>query len=327
MISLPAVAVLVIANAAATRVGRDDRRTRVVVVEAPRFEGEIGKPDRDALMLALRRGLESHAYSLFPKSPGCRSRSCDEALVRQRASGHRIELHLRGASRSYELELRAFSPGATTEPFATAAGRCDICGITELEQLVVSKAHALRQRLATRELAPAIVSVSSTPSGSTVWIDGKRVGTTPFVGEVKPGAHELRVARAGYFSAHTGMTASRGVAERKHTALEPMPRHRAREVIGATGLAVGLAALAGGVTMLALDGTEIGRRCGDGARDVDGDCPYVHRTMAGGIALTATGAVLAATGVALLVVEGRRPRNVALRTQLSPQRIGLTLSF
>lgn len=297
-----------------------------VVVEAVAIDAEIGTADREALMAAVRRGLASTSYTLVPDDPDCRTRGCRESVAYKRRIAHRVELEIRADARSYDVTLRARRAGAA-EPFATTTGRCDICGHAELEQLVASKADALRRRLSIQELAPAIISVSSTPVGATVWIDGRKVGTTPFESEVKPGPHEVEVERAGHFGRLTRMTASRGVAERHHFTLAPMPKRRAPKAIGATSLVLGIASLAGGITMLALDGREIDRRCGPDARDVDGDCQWVHRTQKGGIAFTVVGTALAATGLTLLVLESRRPRPSELRAMVSPRQISLSLSF
>lgn len=297
-----------------------------VVVEPPMIDEEISANDRELLTRAVHRGLASTSYTLVPDDSDCRTRGCRESIAYKRGIAHRVDLEVRADARSYDVVLRARRAGAA-QPFATATGRCDICGITELEQLVAAKADALRRRLATQELAPAIVAVTSAPEGATVWIDGRKVGTTPFEGEVKPGPHEVEVEKSRHFGRLTRMTASRGVAERHHFTLAPMPERRAPVAIAATSLALGLGALAGGITMLALDGREIDRRCGPDSRDADGDCQWVHRTRGGGIAATVVGVALASTGITFLVLERRRPRPSELRAMVSPRQIALSLSF
>jgi uncharacterized membrane protein len=42
------------------------------------------------------------------------------------------------------------------------------------------------------------VKVDSQPSGATVIMDGKTLGKTPVLAEVKPGAHRLEIKRKGY---------------------------------------------------------------------------------------------------------------------------------
>jgi hypothetical protein len=89
---------------------------------------------------------------------------------------------------------------------------------------------------------------------------------------------------------------------------------------GYTGIALGSAGLVAGSTLIALHGREHRSRCNDAGPsdiDADGDCRFVHRTRGGGIALVVGGAVAAASGIALLVIDSR-----VRRTELS-LRVGL----
>jgi hypothetical protein len=134
--------------------------------------------------------------------------------------------------------------------------------------------------------------------------------------------------RDGFFAETKRVTAARGVRERFHTSLSPVPRHSSRRIVGWSAVGIGLASLAGGATMLALDGREHARRCReDGQRDADGDCRYVHKTLGGGIALTVAGATLTATGVTLLLVDRKRHKTYPLRASVSPRRVALSFKF
>ncbi|MBC8069651.1 MAG: PEGA domain-containing protein [Deltaproteobacteria bacterium] len=297
-----------------------------VLIEPAGIEGELPEPDRIAVLRALRRGIASPGYAVLADPASCTTRACEDALAQQRKGAHRVELHVVAGSRTFEIELRAYRPDQR-DPYATAVGRCDICGIAELEQLVLSKADALRQRLASDEPRPATILVTSEPSGAQVLIDGKAVGVTPYEGEVVPGAHQVELARKGYFGEHERVDATRGVRERVHASLDALPRTGRRTIAGGITLGIGLAALAGGITMLALDGREIASRCDASQRDLDGDCRWIHRTMAGGIIMTIAGSALATTGATLLIVDRRNSKRYALRTTVGPQRIALTLSF
>src|SRR5687768_14048589 len=190
---LPAVAIALLPQvvAAAVPAPRPAEPTDMrVVIEPAEIEGELPEPDRLAVLNALRRGIASPGYAVLADPTTCTSRECEDTLARQREGAHRVELHLVAGSRTYEIELRAYRP-EQRDPYATAVGRCDICGIAELEQLVLSKADALRQRLANDEPRPATILVTSEPTGAQVLIDGKAVGVTPYEGEVAPGVHQV----------------------------------------------------------------------------------------------------------------------------------------
>jgi formylglycine-generating enzyme required for sulfatase activity len=53
---------------------------------------------------------------------------------------------------------------------------------------------------------PGKVLITSTPAGAEVSIDGKKVGVTPYSGEVSAGAHKVRVWKEGYQSAEESIT-------------------------------------------------------------------------------------------------------------------------
>jgi tetratricopeptide (TPR) repeat protein len=63
---------------------------------------------------------------------------------------------------------------------------------------VEKRIQALEQRLAKKGLGE--ISVSSTPSGADVLVDGQRVGKTPWAGKVKPGSHTITLTLAGHDS-------------------------------------------------------------------------------------------------------------------------------
>lgn len=252
-----------------------DAPTTRVFVERTHVEGDLPAPDRAVVDAALRRGLASPESTVLPDAEQCTTRACRNDLAHDRESAHRVELRLLAGSRTYDIELRAYRPGAS-EPYATTTGRCDICGLAELEHLVLARADALRQRLAPDQTAARSNTTTTAPA-------------TPRDVETKP----------------------------------------ARRILGGAAIGIGLAAFAGGIALLAIDGREIAARCRDtDQRDLDGDCRWVHRTMAGGIAMAVTGVALTSTGATLLIIDRRhRDPRYAVSTTVSPQRLSLAISF
>jgi tetratricopeptide (TPR) repeat protein len=61
---------------------------------------------------------------------------------------------------------------------------------------VEKRIQALEERMAQRGLAD--VSVSSTPPGARVSVDGRRLGVTPWSGKLKPGAHAITLTLQGH---------------------------------------------------------------------------------------------------------------------------------
>lgn len=71
---------------------------------------------------------------------------------------------------------------------------------------VGERVSELEQRLA--ETGVQQVTLRSTPSGATVSIDGREVGTTPWTGELTPGVHAADLRLAGYESSQLKFTLS-----------------------------------------------------------------------------------------------------------------------
>jgi hypothetical protein len=305
-----------------------------VAIEAPTFEGDLAPGDRARLLETLRDGLASDSYELVePPAPArkgdgaCNSDDCRRRRWRELDATHVIETRLSARARDYVLGMRLYSI-ERGELIASTEARCDICGLAEVRELVISKAGALRMRLSALDAAPATVLVTSTPVGSMVRLDGRRVGVTPFVGEVDPGRHVVAVSNNGFFPRTGEITATRGVRERVHFGLDRRPRPRVLESVGWASLGTGLVSLGGGVGLLAIDGHDHDRKCRDpGARDLDGDCRYVHRTFAGGLALTIAGATLSTAGITMVMIDRRRRRAYPVTASIGPRRVTLSVKF
>jgi tetratricopeptide (TPR) repeat protein len=65
---------------------------------------------------------------------------------------------------------------------------------------VEKRIGALEERQAQKGLTD--VSVSSTPAGAEVLVDGRRVGKTPWAGKAKPGSHSVTLTLAGHGTVH-----------------------------------------------------------------------------------------------------------------------------
>lgn len=75
--------------------------------------------------------------------------------------------------------------------------------------IVAAAAYALRGGFLGRSDAPtgetlgpstatATIDIDSKPTNAEVWIDGDRIGLTPFDGKVEPGFHHLKIVQQGY---------------------------------------------------------------------------------------------------------------------------------
>jgi TonB family protein len=92
--------------------------------------------------------------------------------------------------------------GPEVRPFRTRVSRRRAgIAVAALAAAAIAAGFGLRRPRPDAEVqatAPGL-SITTTPSGATVWLDGEEVGTTPlFLTKVAPAAHRVRVAATGY---------------------------------------------------------------------------------------------------------------------------------
>jgi hypothetical protein len=59
-------------------------------------------------------------------------------------------------------------------------------------------------------VTPALVALSTTPSGAALEIDGRPVGHSPTLTELEPGSHRLRATAIGFVPAERALRVARG---------------------------------------------------------------------------------------------------------------------
>ena len=126
------------------------------------------------------------------------------------------------------------------------------------------------------------VAIRSRPSGATVTVDDTALGTTPWVGSLVAGPHQLTVA--GRRAVVRALFVEAGAPVQLTLDVDG-PRRFGALGYGLAGL--GAAAVIGGVVLLTMDGDGT---CGQPS------CPDVYETSAAGWGLTAVGAVALGAG-------------------------------
>jgi hypothetical protein len=117
------------------------------------------------------------------------------------------------------------------------------------------------------------------------------VGRTPLDREIAGGAHALLISTDGYDPSARSLTVVSGVDETLDVELVRVPSKFPFRAAGWTAVAIGVAALAGGVWAESVDGQVI--PSADAQKDIFGHCPNVRSTR-----------VLAATLVGLGMASG-----------------------
>ncbi len=308
------------------------------------FEGDVNEAWRSKLQDDLGRGLTQagmeviEPQAVMEASGGvgdCNNAKCFEFLSSSVEARFLVRAKIVVQDRNYDVGIDIID-GRDGSLAASSSEACQLCGLAEVGELVTKQAAVLRQKVDVLALEPAVVAITSEPSGAVIWIDGERIGATPLEHQLGPGKHRAEARKDGYVEQVRTLKVVQGVRERVSfellpaaAPLEDEPAARPKDWKAPTGwalLGVGVGGLAAGVTFLAIDENPYRSRCAGPDVDAMGNCRQRYNTLAHGIALSVTGGALLVTGAALLIVDrarrGRRDKTTARRLQLGPGTIG-----
>ena len=261
-------------------------------------------------------------------TPVCARTECLERLRRESGAEYLVRPRLRvdASGRDYEVELEVVSL-VTGEAVVTIEGRCELCGIHEAVETLASKAANVQAALERIRAGATTLTLTTRPPGARVELDGEFVGSTPLTVSVTPGVHRVLATREGYLPQGSRLDAVEGMQRDVELRLLPAPasapdpRSRALIAGGATSIALGVAAIAAGAVLIAIDGDPNRADCQtDGA----GNCRFLYSTRTGGIIGLAFGAASVAGGTTLLGLGIRRRARESDTGPRRSRRAGLT---
>lgn len=221
-----------------------------------------------------------------------------------------IALSISGTSRDYALHWVANAPDLDAPLIIDS--RCQLCGLGEVEEQFAADLGSLCARLAASVDAPGRVQVSAQPERAQLWIDGRRVGQTPWAGEVAAGEHWLRVEARGYGTQTRTLQVFAGIEQHEQFELMAVSRRARPAWPGWSTLALGIALGITGTALIAIDGQDWRGRCSGANVDANGNCRFVYSTRPVGIALAGLGAISIASGVGLVVWSQHGDQGAAL---------------
>jgi hypothetical protein len=262
-----------------------------------RFDAELPARERTALRESFERVLP-----LACKPPPCVS-DCPEDQPS-------VTLTIGGDSRDYLLHWVADAPDLS-EPVIVDS-RCELCSLGEVEEQFAADLGFLCARLVASADTPGRVRVSTQPERARVRIDGRRIGQTPWAGEVAVGEHRLEVDARGYGKQARTLQVFAGIEQHEHFELMALPRRHRPAWPGWTSLSMGIALGVAGTALIAIDGRDWRGRCSGSNVDADGNCRFAYRTLPIGVTLAALGAASIASGVGLIVWSQHGDRGAAL---------------
>ena len=308
-------------------------KTRIAVPPVA-LEGEGAgprvEPDRARADLTDRitRTLRSD-YTLV-SVPGCdeTDQLCSLAQAREVDATWLLEVALvnEDPDQTLRFTIRNVASGESVAAFEDV---CELCGRAELDAFMDTMIGALGAKMRALEPEAARMTIVGMPDRAAVSVDGRRVGTLPWQGEVEAGEHEVRVERRGFLPVRRSIDVVGGTHERVQVSLErdPAATSRAMKISGWTLVAAGAASASGGAVLLAMDGRPHRDSCGE--PDAQGRCPNEYSSRPGGIALTVLGGTALIVGGSLLIYEHVRFRRTKWRAGIQPgmRRASLQIQF
>lgn len=306
---------LVLGALPASAAPRTAKRPRIAVAPL-RVDGTVEEVGRTEIAAQLRAGLGQSAVdvlALDPRMSECTAPTCIAELARASDATHVVQADVVVDDKVYDVRIVAHD-AVTNEIAAEVKETCEVCGVTEVADLVRRQSAALGERLASLAPTPAVLSVQSDPHGAAIALDDASVGSTPLRLELDAGAHRLRATKPGYAPIEHRMVAVEGVHETWSFALRLLAPPRKQQRMRAAGwvlLGIGSASIVPGVVFLALDRRPYRARCSGSNVDPQGDCRFLYGSVVHGAVLTAVGLALVATGIGLVVAARRKARDRA----------------
>jgi hypothetical protein len=270
------------------------------------FEGKIPEGLQDLFAQRLVQGLSAARFEVLrgsdvrqalagPKQPlaTCQNATCYPAMANALAASYLITAHVAESNKTYAFVMEIIN-GRTGGVLASNRDRCETCGAEEAGEKMGLAASALRQRLEAVSRAPARFAIRSRPAGAVVVMDGKQVGTTPFVAELPGGPHHVQLVLSGHDSLFRTFTVVSGVDEAMDLDLVAIPSKFRFRAAGWGSLAGGAALLVAGIVTMSLDNQQIS--CSSDVRDGRGNCPFVRSTKWWAATMFGAGAAAATVG-------------------------------
>lgn len=299
-----------------------------------KIEGQTDNDTRMRWTARLSEGLARGEAALVDPATvtpflegNCDRQSCYDRVRANSGASHIVRTTVVAKNRDFLLKLDLID-AKTGAVVLTAAETCEICGTEEVATLLDSQGALLQTRLASMGTGPAMLVLTTSPSGAVVYVDGEPVGTTPIERPVLEGSHRIRVNLNGYVAEERELSFVNGARQEVNLDLQRTPGNPKTRALGAVGLAGGLALLGAGVALTVLDDRPYKGNCSGANIDADMDCKFLFNTGPLGAAMIGVGAILGTLGaVALYRNRGRKQVEGKPSARLMPRGLGFAGQF
>jgi hypothetical protein len=317
--------VMMVAAGAALAASSEALAAPRVAVLRVEYDGRVPEVSKQRLSEQIVSGLADAGFEVAagtvlknvleggPAPETCKTEQCYRQIAGRGAFDYLVIATIGIKEKNYDLKLELVNRDGKLAGEAVKE-RCELCGIQEVGDKLDKLASSLNAYVDVRRPAErARLTIHSAPAGASVTVDGRAAGETPISLELPPGSHELALAAAGHAAAHKKITLESGIRGLVSIDMMPVPDGRLLapttsplRSIGWIALAVGVAAIGGGVYALTQDHQKV--TCpAEAIRMNYTECYRNTKLLVG--ALLGAGGVTAAVGG--LVVAFSRPAPAA----------------
>lgn len=317
-------------------------------------EGDLPPGGTKAISAEVEAGLQGTGATVVPDSElvkalggkskkaarkklaACSDAVCLQGLATKVTATHLVRPAIRmEESGDYVISLELVD-GATGEVVHQANQICELCGLTEAQEVARALAASLKDPLE----GLGKVAVESTPAGAEVLVDGEAAGTAPAELRLSPGEHTIVLRLPGHVDEERRVVVTIGNITTVAVALDaippappatPPPRSRGWiRPLGWASIGLGAASLGSGIALLVLDENPVTfTRCSGVDVDPQGNCRFRHDTLVGGVVMTVVGVIGITTGALLVArdLKKNKGKGDARRARIRPALRGLAIEF
>jgi hypothetical protein len=305
-----------------------------VIIAPAVIHGDLNDAVGERLEASLREAMRRSnievvkvSEDLGRRAAGCADASCRAELTTKGRAEFLLLTEITADDKDYQMLLTLYA--ANGAEVARLEETCALCGLAEAVDLMTDLGARMGRKVDLVGRA-AFVQIRTQPAGARVLVEGELVGTTPLELPLDPGTHQLHIERAGYIDLWRRVEVVAGETSELDVELQQVPSksHDRRKLfggLGGTALVLGVAGLAAGAALFAIE-EQPTLGCSGPNLDIEGNCRWRYATHEAGVGFAVGGATLIATGIALLIV-GRKKFKSSTAARMRPSWEGFVLEF
>lgn len=306
-------------------------RAATIAVADLRVDDSMETSTTQRLEAGFREGLErsrADATIVDITVAGCMEASCFAQRLADTPAATLVRASVEHHQRDFILQVEARDRQGKI--VVRTHEVCEICGVDEVVEVLASASARVFDQVLGRPTL-SVLHLDTVPSGAFVLLEGQELGATPLTVALDAGKHTLSFDKHGYRTETQIVEMERGLETTATVRLLSVGKRDTTTITGGVFVGLGIAGIATGIALVAIDGRTDRNRCTTPDPDPDPEpapgpgpgpmpmpmpmpppgpepeCP-TYETKWGGLAAGVAGAALLGAGITLLVHRQVRRR-------------------